>query len=123
MLPKLLGRPPGAALRIWSAACSTGQEAYSLAMLLKELALRGPPVEIIGTDIVGGCGRPGARRLYTQFEVQRGLPAQLLVKYFRQEDGAGGSRRAARDGPLRARNLLGDLRGSAASTSSSAATC
>lgn len=89
-LPRLLaGKPAGQTLRIWSAACSTGQEAYSLAMLLTDAKaqLGGRAVEIVGTDLsaeVLGRARDG---LYTQFEVQRGLPVTHLVKYF-TKDGA-----------------------------------
>ncbi|MEJ1977362.1 MAG: protein-glutamate O-methyltransferase CheR [Acetobacteraceae bacterium] len=87
-LPALArARPPGQALRIWSAAASTGQEAYSLAMAAVECqaALAGRKVQIIGTDIA----RPPLARaragLYTQFEVQRGLPVQRLLTYFDQQ--------------------------------------
>ena len=76
-------------LRIWSAASSSGQEAYSLAMILAECraSLNGRSVEIIGTDISREqIAARTRRRLYTQFEVQRGLPIQLLMKYF-QKDG------------------------------------
>ena len=89
-LPRLhAARPPGAKLRIWSAAASTGQEAYSLAMILSDLQpkLAGRPVEIVGTDIATdqlGRARAG---VFTQFEIQRGLPMQMLVKHFRK-DGA-----------------------------------
>jgi len=88
VLPGLIAaRGPGQALRIWSAACSTGQEAYSVAMLLAELGPAGRRAEIVGTDIaqeVLARARDGG---FTQFEVQRGLPARLLVTHFRQEAG------------------------------------
>ncbi|MDB5372203.1 MAG: chemotaxis protein CheR [Belnapia sp.] len=113
VLPGLArARQAGAALRIWSAACSTGQEAYSIAMLLRELSLEGRRVEIIGTDISGNVVARAREGYFTQFEVQRGLPARLLVKHFRQEDGrwrvspeVRGMARFERG------NLLGDLRG------------
>ena len=105
-------RPAGAPLRIWSAACSTGQEAYSVAMLLPELALAGRRVEIVGTDIAESVVARAREGTFTQFEVQRGLPARLLVKHFQQDAG-----RWRVSPELRAMvrfergNLLGDLRG------------
>ena len=113
VLPGLArSRPTGTGLRIWSAACSTGQEAYSIAMLLQELPLEGRRVEIIGTDIAEGVVARARDGFFTQFEVQRGLPAKLLIKHFRQEDGRWrvspelrGMARFERG------NLLGDLRG------------
>jgi chemotaxis protein methyltransferase CheR len=87
-LPALLAsRPANARLRIWSAAASTGQEAYSLAMILSELRpqIDGRCVEILGTDLSRDALARAQSGLYTQFEVQRGLPMQYLVKYFRKE--------------------------------------
>lgn len=87
-LPRLIAaRPPTARLRIWSAAASTGQEAYSLAMILAESkAMLGTRnVEIVGTDIAREPLARAQEGLYTQFEVQRGLPMQNLVKYFRKD--------------------------------------
>ena len=115
MLPWLhANRPKGMKLRIWSAAASTGQEAYSLAMLISEMgpALAGRAVEIVGTDIAREPLRRGEQGLYTQFEVQRGLPERLLAKYFTKESGGWRINRALRDMVrFREWNLLSDLSG------------
>jgi chemotaxis protein methyltransferase CheR len=87
-LPRLhAARAAGSRLRVWSAAASAGQEAYSLAMIVTESAalLNGRPVEIVGTDISREQVVRARDALYTQFEAQRGLPMQALVKYFRKE--------------------------------------
>jgi chemotaxis protein methyltransferase CheR len=75
-------------LRIWSAACSNGQEAYSVVMTLLENKHRFPgfDYEIVGTDIDQKVIKKAMEGIYTQFEVQRGMPIQLLLKYFTQAD-------------------------------------
>jgi len=80
--------PAGQPMRIWSAAASTGQEAYSLAMVVAEVraAMPGRRVEIVGTDLARDPIRRAQEGVYTQFEVQRGLPVHMLVKYFDKVD-------------------------------------
>lgn len=88
MLPKLLETNATTKhIRIWSAAASTGQEAYSLAMILREhrKELEGWRVDIIGTDICSQALEKAKSGLYTQFEVQRGMPVNYLVQNFQQQ--------------------------------------
>ena len=113
VLPKLLEtRASKRSIRIWSAASSSGQEAYSLAMLLADEAskLAGWRIEIIGTDISAEMVERAKAGVYTQFEVQRGLPIQMLVKHFKQNgDKWQISQQLRQMVSFREWNLLGDL--------------
>ena len=83
LLPRLRKeRPSAGRLRFWSAAASTGQEAYSLAMLLREEGLGEGETQILGTDLSTQVLERARSGRYQQIEVNRGLPASLLVKYF-----------------------------------------
>lgn len=113
-LPRLTAaRSAGTPLRVWSAASSSGQEAYSLAMIIAESTamLAGRKVEIIGTDIARDQLTRAREAIYSQFEVQRGLPVQMLMRYFRRHDSnwriADPIRAMAQ---FREHNLLSDLR-------------
>ncbi len=86
VLPALTqARASRRSLRIWCAASSTGQEPYSIAMCVKEFAgLSGWRVEIVATDLSQAVLEKSRAGIFSQFEVQRGLPIQMLVKHFTQ---------------------------------------
>lgn len=73
-------------LRIWCGACSSGQEPYSLAMILEEerARLNGLKVEIVATDMAPRILEKAKAGVYSQFEVQRGLPIKRLIAHFEQ---------------------------------------
>jgi chemotaxis protein methyltransferase CheR len=87
IMPTMLkARQNRRALRIWCAASSTGQEPYSLAMCLKEMStqIAGWRIEIVATDLSREVLEKSKAGIFSQFEVQRGLPIQMLVKHFKQ---------------------------------------
>ena len=86
-LPELLQRREKTKrLRIWSAGCSTGQEVYSLSMLFAEEPekWRGWTIDVLGTDVSTSCIDRARNGSYTQFEVQRGLGINQMIKWFEE---------------------------------------
>ena len=128
VLPQIISRADAAkSLSIWSAACSSGQEIYSVAMLLRENfpSLLNWKLTLMGTDISEAIMQRARTGVYSQLEVNRGLPALMLAKYFQQ---------AGRDWQLK--RIILDMAGfrslnlsspfphmSVSSTSCSCATC
>jgi chemotaxis protein methyltransferase CheR len=88
ILPALVrDRSDSKRISIWSAASSTGQEAYSLAIVLAEMGLSGWRIDLLGTDLSETVLARARAAQYSQLEVNRGLPVTMLVKYFTR-DGA-----------------------------------
>ncbi len=88
LLPKLIERRTATRrLRLWSAACSTGQEAYSLAMLLREHfpLLAAWEIQIEGTDFAADVVEHAGKGRYMRIEINRGLPARNIVRFFDHE--------------------------------------
>jgi chemotaxis protein methyltransferase CheR len=86
-LPKLAqSRQKTKRIRIWSAGCSTGQETYSLAMLFADEPQKwaGWTIDILGTDVSSGCVDRARAGIYSQFEVQRGLGINQMIKWFEE---------------------------------------
>ena len=89
ILPRLIAeKAKERRLAIWSAACSTGQEAYSLAMMIRDSfpELAGWEIRIVGTDISRQVVEYARRGRYKRLEVDRGLPAASLMKHFKRRE-------------------------------------
>ena len=88
LAPELAHRRKDQPIRIWSAACGTGQEIPSLAMLVDDMAGQWPEArfELFGSDLSERALEKAQTGLYTQFEVQRGLPIRSLVRHFEKVD-------------------------------------
>lgn len=85
VLPTLAATRDEAPVRVWSATCGTGQEVYSLAMLLAETPQLARRVELYASDLSERSLEKAQAGLFSQFEVQRGLPARLLVRHFEKQ--------------------------------------
>ena len=113
MLPALAAARRDRPIRVWSVACSTGQEPYSLAMVVDDERpkLHGARIELFGSDISERSLERAQSGLYNQFEVQRGLPIRMLVRYFEKtEDMWTLALRIRQMVRWRRINLLADLR-------------
>lgn len=85
VLPALVRERLGASVRVWSAACGTGQEVYSLAMLIADAPALAGKVELFASDLSEKNLEKAQSGLYSQFEVQRGVPARSLVRHFEKQ--------------------------------------
>ena len=117
ILPDLMKRctaqprsPSKMSIRIWCAGCSTGQEVYSIAIVLKEILAdpNGFDIRLLGTDLSDAAIAQARTAQYSKFEIERGLPTDRLLKYF---DPVGGSWRVKEEirrmGAFRKLNLMG----------------
>lgn len=88
VLPALMRSRDDKSLRIWSAGCASGQEAYSIAMLLHDMGIahQGWKYDILATDISHQVLEKAKAATYTSFEAQRGVPATTLLRHFSQQD-------------------------------------
>ena len=114
ILPELAMSRGDKPIRIWSAACSTGQEPYSLAMVVDDEASKYPgmKIELFASDLSERCLEKAQSGLYTQFEIQRGLPIRLLVRHFEKNDETWSlNPRIRQSVRWRRVNLLADLTG------------
>jgi chemotaxis protein methyltransferase CheR len=110
ILPELARSRGGAPVRVWSVGCGTGQEAYSLAMILADLPASAGPWDLLGSDLSERNLEKAQAGLYSQFEVQRGLPARALVRHFeKQGEGFALSPQIRQMVRWRRVNLLDDL--------------
>ena len=112
MLPEIARQREGGRLRVWNAACGAGQEAYSLAMALQDQPRAEVTIDLCASDLCSRRLEKAQAGLYSQFEVQRGLPARRLVDCFEKQDDLFGvlPRIRERIGWRRV-NLLDDLSG------------
>jgi chemotaxis protein methyltransferase CheR len=85
VIPDLLARNGSSGLNMWSAAASTGQEAYSMALVVREHFPSVPAVRIVGTDVAADVLDRARAGRFSQLEINRGLPARLLVRHFRRD--------------------------------------
>jgi chemotaxis protein methyltransferase CheR len=114
ILPRLARARSGASVKVWSAACSTGQEIYSLAMIAENAAAEGGEarLDLAASDVSAAALTRAKSGLYTQFEVQRGLPIRMLARHFEKADEMWRvSPEVRRRVRWRRVNLIGDLSG------------
>lgn len=84
VVERLCSGPNARRLAIWSAACATGQEAYSLAMMLRAQPCEGRVIDIVATDVSAAAICQAKAGHYTPFEIQRGLPVRTMLRWFEQ---------------------------------------